>query len=316
MRGGMTDVARSRSIPARALFALGVAALALLAAGKPAPVPPQLFDSPEAAADALAQAARSGEEKAVLAVLGSAGEDIASSGDPVADRNGRAKFAEDYAEGHRIERKGDAKATLVYGDDDYPFPVPIVEQDGRWRFDAAAGREEILARRVGRNELDAIQVCLAYVDAQREYGSVDRNHDGLFDYAEKILSSPGQHDGLYWPTQPGEPRSPRGELVAEAQAQGYRYENKRAPYHGYFYKVLTAQGPHARGGAYDYIVHGRMIGGFALLAWPAEYGVSGIMTFEVNHDGVVFSKDLGPKTGELAAKITRFDPDSGWKREE
>ena len=171
MRGGMTDMARARRVPARALFALGVAALALLAAAKPAKTPPQAFDSPEAAADALAQAARTGEEKAVLAVFGSAGEDIASSGDPVADKNGRAKFAEDYAEGHHIEREGDAKATLVYGDDDFPFPVPIVEQGGRWHFDAAAGREEILARRVGRNELAAIEVCLAYVDAQREYGS-------------------------------------------------------------------------------------------------------------------------------------------------
>lgn len=307
---------RTREVPARALLALGVAALALVAAAKPAKTPPQAFDSPEAAVDALAQAAKAADEKPLLAIFGSEGRDLASSGDPVADANARAKFEEEFAQGHQIEREGDAKATLVYGDDDFPFPIPIVKQGDRWHFDAAAGRDEILARRVGRNELAAIQVCLAYVDAQREYGSEDRNRDGLFDYAQRILSSKGKHDGLYWPTQPGERDSPLGELVAAAQAQGYRYENKPAPYHGYYYKVLKAQGKNAAGGAYDYLVRGRMIGGFALLAWPAEYGVSGIMTFEVNHDGVVFSKDLGPQTAKQAAAITRFDPDSSWKREE
>jgi hypothetical protein len=307
---------RNHSISSRALLAVCLALIALLVAAKPAATPPQSFASPEAAADALAVAARAGDSKAVLAVFGSTGKDIATSGDPVADANAREKFAEDYAAGHRIERDGDAKATLVYGSDDFPFPVPIVKRGESWQFDAAAGREEILARRVGRNELDAIQVCLAYVDAQREYATVDRNGDGLFDYAQKVLSTPGTHDGLYWPSKPGEPESPLGELVADARAEGYKDEGKRAPYHGYYYKVLTAQGPHAAGGAYDYLVRKRMIGGFALLAFPAEYGVSGVMTFEVNHDGVVFSKDLGPDTAKRAAAITRFDPDQTWKKEQ
>jgi hypothetical protein len=294
---------------------LGVAALSLGA--KPAVTPPQSFPSPEAAADALRQAANGSDEKPLLAIFGSEGKDIVGSGDAVADANIREQFSKAYDEKHSFEREGDSKATLVYGDDDFPFPIPIVKKGDAWHFDTAAGKDEILARRVGRNELSAIQVCLAVVDAQREYASVDRDGDGLFDYAEKFLSSPGKHDGLYWPTQPGEPDSPLGELVAEAQSQGYHAkQGEHAPYHGYLYKILTKQGKHAADGAYDYIVHGRMIGGFAMVAYPAEYGVSGIMTFMVNHDGVVVSKDLGKDTAKTAAAMTHFDPDSTWKREE
>jgi hypothetical protein len=300
----------------RRFLSLALAVAFTVAAKPPAPTPPQAFPTPEAAADALGKAASEGDQKAVLAIFGSAGDDLVESGDAVADKNAAETFATDFQASHRIEREGDAKATLVYGDDDFPFPVPIVKKDETWHFDAAAGREEILKRRVGRNELAAIQVCLAYVDAQREYADRDGDRDGLYNYAEKILSSEGKHDGLYWPTKEGEPASPLGELVAQAQAKGYRYKGKPEPYHGYYYHVLTGQGANANGGAYDYIVRGRMIGGFALVAWPAEYGISGIMTFEVNHDGVVFSKDLGEDTEKLAPAIKRFDPDSTWKVEE
>ena len=294
---------------------IGVALFAL--AAKPAAMSPKAFASPDAAAAALAQAARAADAKALLEIFGTAARDLLSSGDAVADTNTRESFTKSYDEKHKIEQEGDAKAILVYGDDDFPFPVPIVKKGEAWHFDAAAGRHEILARRVGRNELSTIQVCLAYVDAQREYASVDRNGDGLFEYAKRFASDAGTHDGLYWQAEPGQPESPLGDLVAEARSEGYRHqEGKRQPYHGYLYKILFKQGPHAGGGAYDYIVHGRMIGGFGLVAYPAEYGVSGVMTFVVNHDGVVFSKDLGPSTAKTAAAMTRFDPDQAWKKEE
>ncbi|MFI5317233.1 MAG: DUF2950 domain-containing protein, partial [Myxococcota bacterium] len=196
------------------------------------------------------------------------------------------------------------------------FAIPLVRKGDQWHFDAAAGRKEILARRVGRNELATIQVCLAYVDAQREYGSKDRNADGLFEYAKKFRSTPGQQDGLYWPAEPNEPESPLGEFVADARSEGYAGKPAGTPYHGYLFKILTAQGPHAAGGAYDYLVRGRMLGGFALVAYPAQYGNSGVMTFLVNHDDVVYSKDLGPDTKKIAAAMKRFDPDSTWKKEE
>ena len=305
----------THSTKQRLLTLIGVALLALGA--KPA-APPQPFASPEAAVDALAQASRASDEKPLLAVFGAAAHDIVSSGDAVADTNARAAFAKSYDSKHRLELEGDAKAILVYGDDDFPFPIPLVKQGDKWHFDAAAGRHEILARRVGRNELATIQVCLAYGDAQREYASVDRDGDGLFEYAQRFASSsPKSHDGLYWPAEPGQPESPLGDLIADARSEGYRHaEGKRQPYHGYLYKILTKQGSHADGGAFDYIVRGNMIGGFALVAYPAEYGVSGIMTFVVNYEDVVFSKDLGANTAKIAGDMTRFDPDSTWKKED
>jgi hypothetical protein len=306
---------RTHVTPRRLVTLIGVALFAL--AAKPAAAPPQTFPSPEAAADALVQATRGSDEKELLAIFGSDSKDVVSSGDPVADANWRASFAKSYDEKHALERDGDAKATLVYGDDDFPFPVPLAKQGDAWHFDTEAGREEILARRVGRNELAAIQVCLAYVDAQRDYASTDRDGDGLFEYAQNMMSSPGKRDGLYWPNQPGEPQSPLGELIADAQSQGYSpQQGVRKPYHGYLYKMLLKQGPHADGGAFDYLVRGNMIGGFALAAYPAEYDVSGIMTFVVNYEGVVYSKDLGAKTAKIAGGMTRFDPDSTWKKED
>lgn len=305
---------RRDSNPVRACLLVAVALVAL--AAKPAATPPKTFDSPEAAVDALVAAVNSADPKQeMVGIFGSGATDLIASGDTVADENVRKDFLEGYGEKHSIEKSGDDKRILVYGNDDFPFPVPIMQKDGKWHFDTPAGREEILARRVGRNELSTIQVCLAIVDAEREYASKDRNGDGLFDYAERILSTPGKKDGLYWPSEPNEPESPLGELVADARSEGYG-KKQGAPYHGYYFKILKAQGPHADGGAYSYMVRGRMIGGFALVAYPAQYGNSGIMTFVVNHDGVVHSKDLGPNTAKIASAMTKYDPDQTWKTEE
>jgi hypothetical protein len=186
-----------------------------------------------------------------------------------------------------------------------------------WHFDSRSGAKEILNRRIGRNELSAAQVCLAYVDAQREYVLKDRDNDGLLEYAQELISAPGKRDGLYWQTAQGEPPSPLGPLVAKARSEGYgeAHSNSAQPYHGYLFKILTAQGPNAGGGAYDYVVDGRMIGGFALVAWPARWRASGVMTFVVNHDGVVYSKTLGPQTPAMVARMARFDPDPTWTKE-
>jgi hypothetical protein len=201
---------------------------------------------------------------------------------------------------------------LVIGREDWPFPIPLVRKDGTWRFDTAAGRAEILYRRIGRNELNAIETALAYVDAQQEYAEQGVAGNGV--YAQRVVSRPGTKDGLYWPAQSGADESPLGELAASAAAEGYRAGQQRAPYHGYYYKVLTRQGPNAPGGAMDYVVRGRMIGGFALVAYPAEYRNSGVMTFLVNHQGNVYEKDLGPNTARVAAGMTAFNPDNSWRR--
>ena len=251
------------------------------------------FTTPEAAVDALVGAAKAGDAKALVGVLGPDGKAIVSSGDPVADTNIREKFVAAYEAKHAIEREGDGTQTLIIGADDFPFPIPLVNKAGEWQFDTAAGLDEILRRRVGRNELAAIQVSLAYVQAQNEYASLDPGGLGSHVYAQRILSRPGKKDGLYWPTAEGETPSPLGELAAKASAEGYKAGAAPIPYHGYYYRILTRQGADAPGGAYDYLVNGKMIGGFGLLAVPAEYGNSGIMTFIVNQDGTVYQKDLG-----------------------
>jgi hypothetical protein len=201
---------------------------------------------------------------------------------------------------------------LVIGREDWPFPIPLVRKDGAWQFDTEAGRDEILYRRIGRNELNAIETSLAYVDAQQEYAEQGVASNGV--YAQRIVSRPGKKDGLYWPAQSKADESPLGELAASAAAEGYRAGQQRAPYHGYYYKVLTRQGPNAPGGAMDYVVRGRMIGGFALVAYPAEYRNSGVMTFLVNHQGNVYEKDLGPNTASIAPGMTAFNPDKTWRR--
>jgi Protein of unknown function (DUF2950) len=273
------------------------------------------FASPEEAGAALAGAVRARDPKALFATVGPPSESWILSGDPVADRADWGHFLELYDKKHAIVRDGDAKATLTVGDDAWPFPAPLMKKGERWQFDATAGREEVLKRRVGRNELDTIQTLLAVVDAQREYASADSNHDGLHDYARLFMSSPGKKDGLFWVAAKGEPQSPLGPLVAEAAIKGYAATGKGSrPFQGYLFRMLTAQGPEAPGGAYDYLVRDKMIGGFAVIAWPAKYANSGIMTFVVNHDGVVYQKDLGADTAARAAKITKFNPDKTWSR--
>ena len=276
----------------------------------------QAFKTPDEAASALASAAKTGDRKAIVTVLGPDGEDIVSSGDKVADAATREKFIAAYDAKHQIAMDGDNKATVVIGQEDFPLPIPLVRKDGMWQFDTAAGREEILARRIGKNELDAIQASLAYVDAQNEYAEKDRTGAGAKTYAQRIISQPGKKDGLYWPTSQGEDASPLGELVAQATAQGYRAGGGRAPFHGYYFKILTKQGAAAPGGELEYIVRGKMIGGFALVAYPAEYGNSGVMTFIVNHAGTVFQKDLGPDTAKLAERMSAFNPDKTWQKVE
>ena len=276
----------------------------------------ETFDTPDAAVEALVGAAKSEDTDAILKVLGPDGKDIVSSGDEVADRNVREAFVASYDNKHEIENEGDGTYTLVLGGDDWPFPIPVVYGNGGWHFDTEGGVDEILRRRIGRNELSAIEVNRAYIEAQNEYAALDPAKLGRRAYAQRIVSRPGQKDGLYWPTEDGEQPSPLGELAAEAAAEGYKVGQTPIPYHGYYYRVLTRQGPAAQGGAYNYVDKGKMVGGFALIAYPAEYGNSGIVTFIVSHDGTVFQKDLGPDTARLARDIGAFDPGPGWTEAE
>jgi hypothetical protein len=289
--------------------------LALVLTGSALAAEQKHFETVGAAVDALIAALRADDQKALAEILGERGRPLVSSGDPVSDRTTRARFVADYDQRHQFEAGG-GKVILRVGSEDFPLPIPLVPDGPSWRWDTEAGKEEILNRRVGRNELNAIQVCLAYVDAQREYYSRARTKDGILEYAQRLGSSPGKRDGLFWPTKDGEPLSPLGDLVVKARAEGYRAskDGGRTPYHGYFYKILTGQGPQAPGGAYDYVARGHMIGGFALVAFPADYGASGVMTFLVNHDGVVYQKDLGVNTARLAESMKRFDPDGTWQK--
>jgi Protein of unknown function (DUF2950) len=294
-------------------FACWTAAVAILASVSVASAQ-QSFKSPEEAAEALANATKDNWPKGVSKVLGSDADEIVSSGDKVADETMREKFLSAYETKHDIKKEGDDKAVMIIGKDDYPFPIPLARKGAAWKFDTAAGRLEVLYRRIGRNEINAIKACLAYVDAQNEYADKDRTGAGVATYAQRIVSRPGKKDGLYWPAVPGEEESPLGELVAHATSEGYAVDAGRIPYHGYYYKILTRQGPMAAGGEVDYIVHGKMIGGFALVAYPAEYGNSGVMTFLVNYSGTVFQKDLGERTERIAERMTSFNPDQTWKK--
>jgi DUF2950 family protein len=269
----------------------------------------QTFNTPDEAATALADAVKSGSDRNILKVLGSDGADIVSSGDDVADKETLERFATAWNAKHSIKTEGDKKAIIILGNDDFPFPIPLVKNKAGWEFDTAAGRLEILYRRIGRNELDAIQTSLAFVDAQNEYAEKDRGQ-GVGVYAQRIVSTTGKQDGLYWPG--GD--SPLGDLAAQASAEGYKVGEGPIPYHGYYYRILTQQGSNAPGGELNYVVKGKMIGGFALLAWPAEYGNSGVMTFLVNHNGVVYQKDLGDSTAALVKRIMHFNPDQTWKK--
>src|SRR5229473_2313016 len=267
----------------------------------------QSFKSPEDAVGALVSATRDNWPKGVVDVLGRDGLDIVSSGDKVADETMRQKFLAAYEARHQVTKEGDDKAVMIIGTEDFPFPIPLTRKGAAWQFDTAAGRLEILYRRIGRNELSAIQASLAYVDAQNEYAEKDRTGAGAATYAQRIVSRPGKKDGLYWPAAEGDDASPLGELVAHATTEGYAIGGDRIPFHGYYFKILTSQGPMAAGGAVDYVVRGKMIGGFALVAYPAEYGNSGVMTFIVNYNGTVFQKDLGERTAKLAERMTSFN---------
>ncbi|HVN35217.1 MAG TPA: DUF2950 domain-containing protein [Casimicrobiaceae bacterium] len=271
------------------------------------------FATPEEAGSALMEALDSANNRAIFAVLGRGSGPLFRSGDPVQDTATRSAIAADYRVRVKYEMEGSAKATMLLGDKDYPFPYPLVKSAAGWQFDAKGGAEEIVNRRIGANELAAINVCLAYVDAQREYVLRDRNDNGLLEYAQRLESTPGTQDGLYWETKQGESPSPLGPLAARARAEGY-VKGASAPYHGYLYKILTAQGNNAAGGAYDYIVDGKMIGGFALVAYPARWGASGVMTFVCNHEGIVYEKNLGRESLTIAASMTTYDPDATWKR--
>ena len=270
----------------------------------------QSYKTPEDAAAALAAAVKSGPRD-ILKVLGRAAEDIVFSGDEVADNDIRQRFSSMYDARHGIKAEGNKSATLVLEPDEFLFPIPLVNTKAGWEFDTDEGRIEVLRRRIGRNELDAIQTALAFVDAQNEYADKDRG-EGAGVYAQRIVSSPGKKDGLFW-RDDSDP-SPLGPLAAQASSEGYKAGEGMTPYHGYYFRVLKGQGPDAPGGALNYVVKGKMIGGFALIAWPAEYGNSGVMTFLVNHAGVVYQKDLGKRTDFVAKRLTLFDPDQTWKK--
>ena len=270
------------------------------------------FDTPQQAAEALVQAAEAGDIAAVDAIFGPEGKGIVSSGDPVSDKNDLAKFAAHARQKMDVTFDvADPKlAIVVVGSEDWPMPVPIVEKNGKWRFDPKMGRQELLARRVGGNELDAIALLRGYVDAQKEYALETHDASGVRQYAQKWISTDGKQDGLSWKSADGTPGGPMGDEIAKALAAGYT--KKSEPYNGYYFRTLTAQGPSARLGARNYIVKGMMIGGFAAIAWPANYGVTGVQTFLVNNDGVVYQKDLGPDTTKKAPAIKAYNPDKTW----
>jgi DUF2950 family protein len=293
--------------------AAAAGAFLILSAAQAAPqAGQQTFATPQEAAQAVIEAAERNDTAALLKAFGTNGKDIVESGDPQQDQTGRADFARLAQQKLQIsqDRSNPNRAALAVGPQDWPFPVPLVRQNGRWYYDSAAGRTEILAHRIGENEVNAVEVCRGYVEAQMEYASRDRNADGVLEYAQRIASSPGKHDGLY--TEGSESLVPKA-FANAASADAAQGSRKADRYHGYYFAILKAQGPDAPGGAFNYVVKGKMIGGYALVAWPAEYGVSGIQTFIVNHSGIVYKKDLGPNTPALARQITRYNPDKSWR---
>jgi hypothetical protein len=301
----------------RRLFEAAIVAGVAVAscAPKPPEPPDRTFATPDDAVRALIDTVQGGDLEALIELFGPEGRDLVSGSDPATGRRNQEVFLAAIGEQWRLDDRDADTKELIVGKEDWPFPIPLVRSDQGWRFDAAAGREEILARRVGRNELAVIDVCRAYVEAQREYARTghDGKRAGL--YAQRLNSEPGRQNGLYWPPTPHQPRSPLGDLVAAASDDGYDLGARKSPepFHGYYFRILTAQGPAAPGGEMDYLREGEMSGGFALLAWPAEYDASGVMTFMVNDSGVVHEKDLGPETATAAAAIVRYDPDASWR---
>jgi hypothetical protein len=287
------------------LLAVALASCAPHSADQPS------FKSPDEAVAALLDAARKDDVPSLRKLFGPGAESIVDSGDAVADAQARKSFVALFDAKHELVADGDDRQLLQVGPNDWPLPVPIVKKDGTWLLDGAAGADEVVFRRIGRNELGAIGVCHGFVEAQYEYASADRDGEGAGVYAQKLVSDPGTHNGLYWPTAEGETPSPVGEFIAAAAAEGYR-AGGAAPYHGYRYRPLFRQGANANGGVIEYFERGVLTRGFALVAWPAEYGTSGVMTFIVNQDGVVFQKDLGADTESIVYAMDTFDPDSTW----
>ncbi len=295
-----------------ALIILLILALpvSLFAAGE------ERFNSSEEAVKALTSATEARDTNALHAIFGPAAHELVSP-DVVQKTEEYQAFVERLTNKVDLLRESDSKVDLQLGTDAWPFAIPLVKEDGKWFFDTQAGKEEILNRRIGMNELGAIAVCRAYVDAQREYASRVRNGDDLLEYAQHLRSTPNAHDGLFWHAEPGEPLSPFGPLISEAHAEGYRQSTKimtdeQSPYHGYYFKILTQQGKNAPGGKFNYVINGHMLAGFALVAWPAEWGNSGVMTFIISKRGRVYQKNLGPKTTSLAAAMTTYNPDGSW----
>ena len=303
----------------RLLFLCGAMAIIVLASssGRALSAAEQRsFPSPQQAVSALVEAIENNDDTELLSIFGPASEEIISSGDKVADQKGKARFLKAYKEKNSLEQENEGLMRLLIGGKDYPFPIPIVRQGGVWFFDTQAGLEEILNRRIGRNELHTIEVMHAYVDAQREYACMMRDN-GIPTFAQKLSSSEGKQDGLYWKTAEGEVESPFGPLVAMASKKGYATglnEDAPVPFRGYYFKILKAQGEQANGGAFDYVVDGKMVLGFALVAYPAKYGASGIMTFIVNQEDQVYEKDLGEETARIAEEMAAFDPDDTWEK--
>jgi Protein of unknown function (DUF2950) len=271
------------------------------------------FSSADEAVKAAIAAGRKNDDKELLAIFGANAKEILFSGDAVADKERRGQFIAAYDEKNRLATKGE-ETILIVGKQEWPFPIPVVKKGQSWVFDTEKGKEEILNRRIGENELNTIQVMLAIVDAEREYAIKDRDRDGLLEYARKFISDPGKKNGLYWEAKQGEPQSPFGPIMVRARSEGYKKQESGGPppYHGYYYKILTAQGKDAPGGAYSYLVKGKMIGGFAVVAYPAAYDNSGVMTFIVNHEGKVFQKNLGPNTPSIAKSMKEYNPDKTW----
>jgi hypothetical protein len=275
--------------------------------------PQKSYPSPEKAVNALIAAVRANDTKAMLSILGPGSEEMISSRDAVEDRTGREKFLKAYDEKNALQQGPEDKWVLSVGNDNWPMPVPVVKKGAVWLFDTTEGRQEILNRRVGKNELQVMNVLHAYVDAQQEYASKDCSGGGKVEFAQRLISTKGKHDGLYWEAKEGEEESPLGPLVAQAAEEGYPNANL-SPFHGYYFRILKGQGSHAAGGEYEYVMNGEMILGFALLAYPAEYGNSGIMTFIVNQEGMIYENDLGMDTRRKAEAMKLFDPDQTWKK--
>ena len=272
------------------------------------------FQSPDEAVKALVAAIKADDEKEMLAILGPGSRELISSGDSVADRAGRDKFINSYEQKNSLEAKAASTTILHVGSDDWTMPIPIVKKPGGWIFDITKGKKEVLNRRIGRNELRVIEVIDAYVDAQHEYATKDCRGAGKVEFAQRLISTPGSRDGLYWEAKKDEEESPLGPMIAQAAQEGYNTAGNLAPFHGYYYKILKGQGKQAHGGPYNYVVNGKMILGFALVAYPAEYGNSGVMTFMVNQEGIIYEKNLGKDTRRIAEAMQTFNPGRGWKK--